>query len=90
MLAYNNANQDFATTALWRRMQSAEYERLRSAYDAAQRDPSSSRSMNPPPAPARVRTSVPEHELHALTPEAKRSLLWARHVGQSAHNALVR
>ena len=35
--------------------------------------------MDPPPAPARVRTSVPEHELHALTPEAKRSLLWARH-----------
>ena len=60
-------------------MQSAEYEKLRSAYDAAQRDASSSRSMNPPPAPARVRTSVPEHELHALTPEAKRSLLWARH-----------
>ncbi len=60
-------------------MQSAEDERLRSAYDAAQRDASSSRSMNPPPAPARVRTSVPEHELHALTPEAKRALLWARH-----------
>ena len=52
-------------------------ERVRSADDAAQRDASSSRSMNPPP--ARMRTSVPEHELHALTPEAKRSLLWARH-----------
>ena len=57
-------------------MNSEDYERRRCAYDAAQRD-ASSRSMAPPP--ARVHTSVSEHELHALTPDAKRSLLWARH-----------